>query len=116
MIYEYTNNINYISLQVAESTNDTHDILSRLYNNNVQIDYTIDEKEKVVHILYIEALEKRKKCGTNALQLFLYDFNGYNIELESLFYLEEWYKRFGFDFKYHIDEMFCCKMILERGK
>lgn len=115
MIYEYIDNVNFISLATAESTDDQNDILCRLYNNNVQIDYTVDEKEKKVHILFVEAMEQRQGNGTVALKSFLKDFINYNIEIEALYYLEKWYKKFGFDFQYYIDDMLCCKMILKRG-
>lgn len=114
MIYEIIDSINYLALVTASETNDENEILSRRYENNVEINYTINEKDKIVHILYIESQNMNKGYGTAALKEFLNDFILYDVEIEAVFFLKKWYEKLGFTYKHAIDEMLCYKMKLER--
>lgn len=114
LTYENIESVNFIALQTADYTCDNNEILSRLYENNVEINYTIDDKNNSIHILYIEAYSQKQGHGTNTLREFLNEYSTYDIEVEALFYLKSWYEKFDFKFQYSIDEMFCYNMKLER--
>ena len=114
LIYENISSINFIALATAEATNDNNVIISRLYNNNVEVYYTIDEKSNVVHLLYIEAKPTNKGKGTIVLNDFIKEFSKYDIITDALFYLKEWYESLNFKYEYAIDEMLCFRMRLYR--
>jgi hypothetical protein len=114
LTYENIFNVNFIAMQTAEATNDNGDIVARLYNNNVEINYTIDEINKIVHILYIEAVPQKSGKGTETLKVFLSEFQYYDIIVDALFYLNKWYEAFGFQFEYAIDDMYCYRMKLNK--
>lgn len=114
LTYRNMNEINYIALVTAEELNDSNEIFTRLYSNDVEVNYTINEDNKSIHILYIEAKEKGKGCGTETLKNFIDEFFDYDIEIEAVYQLCEWYKKFGFKFLYGIDDMMCCKMNLKK--
>ena len=106
--------INFIALTVAEETNDNNEVYGRLYNNDVELFYTINDTEKLVHILYIESYNKRCGNATKVINSFLNEFEPYTITIEALYYLENWYTTFGFVSEYSIDDMLSFKMNLFR--
>lgn len=114
LTYVNISNINFVALATAEATNDNNEIVTRLYSNNVEISFTIDQKLNIVHVLYIEATPTKKGKGTIVLKDFIREFSKYDIIVDALFYLKEWYESLNFKFQYAIDEMMCYKMKLRR--
>lgn len=115
LTYINTKVTNFIALSVANETNDENIIINRLYNNNVELYYTIDLKHKLIHILYIESKNKKQGNATNVLKAFINEFKKYSIIIDAIYYLRDWYEELGFVFEYEIDEMFAFRMKLYRG-
>lgn len=99
----------YVAIMTAEITEDFNKLILRKYSNGVEIYYTLNEDN--VHLVYIIANEKGKGNGSLALKEFLYDFNSYNIVTEAIFFLLNWYEKFGFIYVETIEDMFCERMI-----
>lgn len=114
LTYENISSTNFIALATAEATNDDNVIVSRLYNNDVEVHYTIDEACNIIHLLYIEAKPTNKGKGTVVLTDFINEFSKYDIITDALFYLKRWYESFNFEYEYAIDEMCCFRMRLHR--
>lgn len=108
-------NLNYIAFYTAESTDDYNEIFSRWYENNVEVHFTIDKNTKLFHLLYIESHDKGCGNATNVLNEIITEFSQYNIVIEALFYLYDWYKSLGFQYEHNVDEMFSYRMILRRS-
>ena len=109
LTYKNTN-VNFIAFTVAESTNDDCEILSRMYENDVEVHYTINQDTNVVHLLYIESKDTQQGNATIVMKEFMEEFSNYNIIIDALFYLRDWYEKLGFKYEFAIEDMFSFRM------
>jgi len=86
----------------------------RKYENNVFINFTIRENNKI-YIFLIESEEKGKGNGTLVMQDFLNEFQNYEIVLDAVEYAIDWYKQFGFKQIESINNGGYVHMILKKG-
>ena len=114
LTYECMKMINYIAICTAEATGDENEIYGREYNNDVELYFTIDYENNICHILYIESKYENNGNATAVINDFIKEFSDYTIVVDAIYYLENWYKSFGFIYDYDIDEMMCYHMSLRR--